>query len=77
MSKKRKPTGPKPTENETRLKDAAQRMQTHNLQQQTQIKTLAGILTRVGDDLLAAGNTADQFREYWPEYRSPAERDSG
>lgn len=57
-----------------RLKSQIRSMTQTMLAQQRTIKELERRMTRIGDDLLAAGNTADAFREYYPGYLSPEER---
>ena len=63
------------TTNERRLKEAAERMQAHNLEQQTEVRRLHREWTRMCDDLLAAGNDVEQLRGYYPEYQTPEERE--
>lgn len=59
---------------EDRQGEAIQRLQGHALTQQQRIQELQKILTRIGDDLVAAGNDPEQIRGYWPDYESPGER---
>ena len=44
------------------------------LEQKATIRKQEQLLERIGDDLVAAGNTPDAFREYYPGYLSPDER---
>ena len=51
-----------------------QRMHTLLIQHKDHIQALETMLQTIGDELVAAGNTPDNFREYYPAYLSPDER---
>lgn len=71
---KAKTNGGPQTFKEARLQDAAAASQKAALASQQALREREGQFRKLCDDLLGAGNTADELRAYWPEYRSPEER---
>lgn len=57
-----------------RLREQLQTMQELNLRQQQTIRSYERLLTTIGDEQCELGVDPDTFRNYYPAYLSPAER---
>lgn len=58
-----------------RLKTQLLRMNEINRDQMQTIRNYEQMLQDIGDQLLAVGNTPDEFRKHYPGYLSPQERE--
>lgn len=59
---------------EERLQEATERIQLAALQAQQNLRLCEEQFQGLCDALVKVGNSPDELRKYWPEYRSPEER---